>query len=445
MVSGTPSGFTSGSTSTVRVYHPASGAGVALTADVEIITATDIDAIYVDQPMGRAILLEVNNAQFFNTGGRVSNNRGTTGTITFVDRENNDIFLTMDATADGPEIFSPEDEIDASATFVASRAVVEEVFHVINTDGMGINNLTASAYPITTTVYNDNATFSGVPGEVLTYRIFPPILEGNLAFCVNDTTDSEGNTQTDCGTVGGGTIVDVNTAGQLPIPKTTFLINVANSLGTETHSTDFGLTIVQPPTDLSLAELQYVPINPVVDGTFHEGTFISARPSDVDADDTDAEVSAKIIDVYRNASGNIEGLLVKGQRKIEFDEEIDNEVPFYSAETSVRQFQYLYVTDTASFMAGMMISSSAQGLATVLTGGVDAINDRLTVEVMNENFFTVGHGIDNQLTYANREAVVIGQTDQSYVNFIATLTNSSNFQLGEMITGTGGARGWVVF
>ena len=444
VVSGTPSGFTPGSTSTVRVYHPASGAGVALTADVEIITATDIDEIYVDQPMGRIILLEVNDAQFFNAGGRVSNNRGTTGTITFVDRENDDIFLTMDATVTGPDVFMLGDQIDSSATFVTSRALVEGVFHVVNTDGIGINDLTAAANPITTTVYNDNAVFNGVPGEILTYRISPPILEGNLAFCVDDANDSEGNPQADCATLGGGSIVDVNAPGQLPIAKTTFRINVANSLG-RTRFTDFGLTIVQLPTDLSLAQLQYVPINQVVDGTFHEGTFISARPGEAEDDDEDAEVSAKIIDVYRNAGGNIEGLLVKAERKIEFDEEIDNEVPFYSAETSARQFQYLYVTDTTPFTVGMMISSSAQGLASVLTGGIDTINNRLAIEVMNENLFELGHGIDNQLAYANRETVVIGQTDQSYVNFIASLTNSSNFELGEMITNAGGASGWVVF
>ena len=442
VVSGIPSGFTAGSISTVRVYHPASGAGVALTADVEIITATDIDEIYVDQPMGRAILLEVNNTQFFNAGGRVSNNRGSTGTITFVDRENNDIFITMDTTVTGPDIFMIEDQIDSSATFVTSRAVLEGVFHVVNTDGLNINDLTAAANPITTTVYNDNAVFNGVPGEVLSYRMSPPLLEGNLAFCVDDTNDSEGNSQADCGIVGGGSIVDVNAPGQLPIAKTVFRINVANSLG-RTRFTDFGLTIVQLPTDLSLAQLQYVPINPVVDGTFHEGTFISGRPAD--AEDDGAEVSAKIIDVYRNVDGNIEGLLVKAERKLGFDEEIDNEVPFYSAETTTRQFQYLYVTDTTPFTVGSMISSSSQGLASVLPGGIDSVSNRLAVELMNENFFALGHGLDNQLAYANREAVVIGQTDQSYVNFIATLTNSSNFELGEMITSAGGATGWVVF
>ncbi len=442
LVSGVPSGFTAGSTSTVRAYHPASGAGVALTADVEIITATDIDEIYVDQPMGRTILLEVNNTRFFNTGGKVSSNQGTTGTITFVDRENNDIFITMDDSVEGPDIFRSGNQIDASVVFVTSRAIVERVFHVINTDGLNINDLTVGANPITTTVYNDNAVFNGVPGEVLTHRISPPILEGNLVFCVDDTEDSEGNPQTDCGTLGGGSIVDVDAPGQLPIAKTVFRINVANSLG-RTRFTDFGLTIVQLPTDLSLAQLQYVPINPVVDGTFHEGTFISARPSE--EDQTNAEVSAKIIDVYRNADGNIEGLLIKAERKIEFDEEIDNEVPFYSAETAARQFQYLYVTDTTPFTVGSMVSSSSQGLASVLPGGIDIISNRLAVELMNENFFALGHGLDNQLAYANRETVVIGQTDQSYVNFIATLTNSSNFELGEMITSANGATGWVVF
>ncbi len=445
-ISGTPSGYTAGSTSRVRVYHPISGAGVALTAAVEIITATDIDEVYIDQTIGRTLLLEVDNAAAFNAGGRASNDRGTTGTVTFVDRENNDIFITMDATAQGPDIFSPEDQIDSSATFVTGRARVEQVYHVVNTDGLGINDLTAGANPITSTVYNDDAVFNGVPGEVLTYRISPALLEGNLVFCVNANDDSEGNPQAACNTLGGGTIVDVNAPGQLPLAKTIFRLNVANSLG-RTHSTNFGLTIVELPSNLSLAQLQYLPINPVVDGTFHQGTFISARPAQAEDDDDEAEVSAKIIDVYRNAGGNIEGLLVKSERKILFEEELDNEVPFYSSETTVRQFQYLYVTDATPFTPGTMISSSMRGLATILPNGVDTNDNRLAIELLNDNFFTLGHSIDDQLAYATREAVVIGHTDQSFVNFIATLANSSNFGPGEMITGAGAppARGWVVF
>ncbi len=441
-VSGAPTGYTAGTNSLIRVLHPVSGSTPAQTANVNIITGTDIDDIYVTQLIGRTLLLEVQDADTFFIGGKVSNSRGTKGTVTYVDQDNNDIFITMDSTASGPNAFASGDGIDSSNIFATARTTIDDIYHIVNVDGSSSSksDLVAGGSPITTVVYNDNAPFVGVTGEILTHSISPS-LNDDLTFCVDASRDSAGNNQAACGISGGGSTIDTDgTPGQSPLPKTTYQVNVTNSVG-KTRSTNLNLIIIQTPNDLSVARLQYVPVIPLPSTRFYEGTYISTRKAN-----GDEGAVGKVIDIYTNSGGEIEGLLIKTDQRIDLDEDIDNEVPFYASETKARQFQYFYVTDTTAFSPGETISNPDGDTGMILPNGVESSSDRLTVEISGNNSFSLGEGLDDNTSYTTRETIITNITDQSYVNFVATLANSSMFEIGEIIVDTTtNARGWVVF
>ena len=450
LIEGIPTSYTPLANLTVQLYHPISSLNFVLSTDVNIITATNITSLYVHQNPGRTLLLKVNNIDDFVEGEKVSNQRGAVGTISYIDPHSKDLFVRVDATYDGPEIFSTGDNLDSRSTYYTSRAVVQDLYHIVESDGSGSNNLAPTANPIRTTVYTDtNNTnpFNSQGNEILTFSILPA-LNRDLNFCTTDSTDNLNNAQPLCAGLGGSIIDTDGRPGQAPLSQTLYTVFATNSIG-KTIQTQFKLVIIQPPRDLSLARLQYIPITPIdpssntyVRRRLFEGSIISTQKAG-GAQGT----QGKVIDLSTNSDGHIDGILVKANDHIELNEEIDNEAVFYSSAARAQEFAYLYVTDVSAFSPGETISNSHGSEATIIPNGVSQSDNRIVVKLENESTFSPGDAIDDQTSFRRGEAIITTMTKQAYVNLVATFSDSSLFQVGESIStnSTPPARGWVVF
>ena len=428
---------------TIRVFHPISqDPSTALETTIKSKIGLNFDNIYLAQPEGRTLILEVTDIENFSVGQIICNTKDATGTIVYIDPGSKRFFITLNQDAIGSRIFAPGQALDLGNYFAVERSSITKVHHLINSSAVAgsADDLRSDQNPLTFDIFHSNRAFSLEEKSQLKYKIFPP-LTIDLALCQDASSDLNG-LQPECAAAGAGKIIDTDrNPYKFPRPETMYQISVTNHIGT-TRLYDFSIIFNQSSPDMSVAKLQYVPITPAPTTSFYDGMHISTN-----AIGNNPGSTGKIIHRYINGS-NIEGLLINSSQFIDIDQEIDNEVPFYSAKAQSRKFQYLFVTDASSFSPGDIISDIRGNNGTIVPDGKvsDTNGDRITIEVKGDNFFEVGSSIDNTSDYAAAKAIIISATDQAYVNFLIKVNSSSPFAIGSPIYGsTNDDAGFVVF
>lgn len=419
-ISGAPLAYVSGSTYTVSAFHPYSAPTAFDTYAMNITTATSVSSIYMRQTAGDQLILEVDSTSNFTTGENIISEDGAQASIDYVDDENTRLFVSVTSSLAGSNVFKADDNIDDTTTFVTSAAVINKVIHQFDIgDDLNTTGILSDIYD------SSGSAVSLATGETLTYSI-SPTLPSDLSF---DTS--------------AGTIT-ASAVGQSIMNETDYTISVTNSIG-ESQTFDYSMTVTQTPTDLAVASLQYIPVNAVSNDRFFVGMFIQTQDGK----------NGQIYDLYENSSGQIEGIYAFFFDFVEPEDGIDNEFPFFSAETAKKNWGFVYVSAIDNFIVGGSISNPDGVFATIIsiapeTGGAATGSGNLIVEYSNAgDSFLPGESVDNTSTYVAQETLVSSVSDNFSANVILTVDDSSDFPAGGYISTDSGATdpaiGLIVF
>ena len=420
-ITGSPNEYISGATYTISGFHPHSGTAAFDTYALQFSTATPIAELALLQNNGDSLILNVDDVSGFVAGESVSTPTGGQATITFIDSDKKQLYVDVSANLSGAAVFKKDDELDDVASFVVGQAVIESVVHVFS---IGDDLTTGTGTPITTEVYTfSGSTVSLATGENLTFAISPDAPD---SLTLNTTT---------------GVLSDADAVVGMTVSEaTTYTIAATNEIGS-TITQDFKIAIIDTPSDIGVASMQFLPISGVSNTRFYKGTRIS----------TSNGAEGKVIDLYEDSSDNkIKGILVQASQQIEPGEGIDNTPVYFAAEDFVLERNFIYVEDSTAFSVSDPIVTVDGNSGTVLDVYVDAAAatpaHRLYVEVDSGSTFENGQSIDDANTFASQETLITHRTKQNYVNFILNVADSSAFDIGSFISGqTNGGKGFVVF
>lgn len=420
-IEGTPVAYDAGTTYTISAYHPFSSATTFDTYAMNITTASSIASIFVRQGLGDKLRIEVSDITPFSLGENISTPTGAQALIDYIDVTNKVLFVTVtNAALTGSDVFKKDDNIDNTGSFVAAATAITKVVHEFKTT----DDLTGG---IASDIYDSGGSVVSLVGaETVSYSI-SPALPTDLTF-----------------SAAAGTITGNSASGQSIMNETEYTISVTNAIG-ETDSVTYNMVISETPTDVSVASLQYIPVNAVSNTRFFKGMFISSENGSF----------GKVIDLYENGSGQIEGIYAFFSGTIAADEGIDNETPYFSAETTKKNWGFVYVSAIDNFTVSGSISNTDDIAGTILaiapeTAGAVTGPGRLLVEfaVVGQSF-TSGDSVDNAATFSAQEALVSSVSDKLEANVVLTIADSSNFPIGTYVSTDSGAAspaiGLVVF
>lgn len=414
-ITGTPTAYDSGSNYTINAFHPQSGSTAFDSYTMNITTASQISNLFMRQRINDKLILDMSTVSGMNVNDNMVTQNGSSATINHIDSDEKKVYVTLAAALTGEDVFKPGDTVDIAPSFVSTKAIVTSVVHEFKTT----DDLTAG--DITNDIYDSNGVVSLATGETVTYSISPS-LPDDMTF----------NTST-------GTITGNSAAGQATLGKTEYNISVTNAVGDVTTYT-YQMQISQDPTDLSVADLEFVHVDSVSNTRFYKGMNISISNGD----------PAVVIDTYETG-GNIEGLVVRTSGDIEVGAGIDNKTTYFAAETTKKDRIFIYTDTIDNYTVSGDITTASGDTGTVIAiaaeagGGATTGAGRILVEVDTGSTFELGDSIDNADPYSAQESIITSITDQNFMNLILTVTDSDNFPTGSFVSTAAGDLGLVIW